>query len=79
MSLLGMCSFAFAEAGARTPHPQQNSTAARFHYTAMDTVKALLHDSKLGASFWTEALLTVVYIVFVIMKEQNPRSRSVEG
>lgn len=41
--------------------PEQNGTAERFNYTAVDGIKVLLKDSGLSDGFWSEALLHFVY------------------
>ncbi|GBN27574.1 Retrovirus-related Pol polyprotein from transposon TNT 1-94 [Araneus ventricosus] len=41
--------------------PEQNGIAEKFNRTAMDGVRATLHDSGLQPKFWAEALLTFVH------------------
>ncbi|GBN60625.1 Retrovirus-related Pol polyprotein from transposon TNT 1-94 [Araneus ventricosus] len=41
--------------------PEQNGIAEKFNRTAMDGVRAMLHDSGLQPKFWAEALLTFVH------------------
>ena len=46
-----------------TPYtPQQNGVAERVNRTLLNSVRAMLHDSRLDASFWDEALGTAVYV-----------------
>ena len=45
------------------PHtPQQNGVAERVNRTLIETVRAMLADSKLPHRFWAEALATSVYL-----------------
>ncbi|GBO41943.1 Copia protein [Araneus ventricosus] len=41
--------------------PEQNGIAEKFNRTAMDGIRAMLHDSGLQPKFWAEALLTFVH------------------
>ncbi|GBM84026.1 Retrovirus-related Pol polyprotein from transposon TNT 1-94 [Araneus ventricosus] len=41
--------------------PEQNGIAEKFNRTAMDGVRAMIHDSGLQPKFWAEALLTFVH------------------
>ena len=42
--------------------PEQNGTAERFNRTLMETVRAMLSDSRLPKTFWAEALATAAYL-----------------
>lgn len=42
--------------------PQQNGVAERMNRTLLNMVRMMLHQSKLPKSFWTNALVTAVYI-----------------
>lgn len=41
--------------------PEENSIAEDFNCMALNTIKIVLHDSKLSKSVWAEALLNLVY------------------
>ena len=41
---------------------EQNGTAERFNRTLMETVRAMLGDSRLPKRFWAEALATAAYL-----------------
>ena len=42
--------------------PEQNGVAERMNQTLVETVRAMLSDSKLPKKFWTEALSTASYV-----------------
>ena len=43
--------------------PQQNGVAERFNRTLEEGIIAMLHEAKLSASFWGEALCTLVHVL----------------
>lgn len=42
--------------------PEQNGVAERMNRTLVETVRAMLSDSKLPKKFWAEALSTASYV-----------------
>lgn len=43
--------------------PQQNNVTERMNRTIIERAKCLILDSHLGKRFWTEAVLTAVYLI----------------
>ena len=53
--------------------PEQNGVAERMNHTLVETIRAMLADSKLPKSFWAEALSTATYL-----RNRSP-TRAVQG
>ena len=43
--------------------PQQNGLAERKNRTLIETIRCMIHDSKIDKSFWAEALFTANYVL----------------